>query len=906
MHSIFQAGPSTARRRSRTARPSGFSLLGFLPRILEGLSVHSWLAAAPVPVRVPGRSWRAGLVFALAPAFASVAAAQELPERAPGGPGMRAAGLGTERPPAPRRPPAPDFALDEVLVRFAGGLAPGDPRLEAFDATRGLARIDYLDRIGVHRYRLPDGTSLAEAIRGLRSEPLVESVEPNRIYRIDAVPNDPMYDDRTAGAPYDWQRWYFAGVGGGDPSLRAEEAWDITTGRDDVVIAVIDSGIDLDHPDLAANIWKNPGEVPGNGIDDDANGFVDDVNGWDFDSDDADPEPDLGDGIDNDGKSGADSNTFHGTFAASCASSVSNDGTGVAGASWGCRLMSLKVFSDDGGAWTSDIAQAVTYAADMGVEVINMSLGGGFSSTLQAAVAYAHAQGVVTVASAGNGNSPSVQYPAGYAHVVAVGASDSASIGAGGSGDLDGRASFTQYGSSAVDVVAPGSALVQAAVRSVADGNAGDPTWYIASGTSFSGPLVAGLAALVISRARDLGVPLTNDDVEAILQSTAADLPDDPNDSPDGGPDWDHHGRVDFLAALQAVDALDQPPVADAGADAAGVAGFLVTFDGGGSFDPDGDPIDWSWDFGDGSDPESGETVEHVFSSAGTFTVTLTVCDGTLTDADTAEVTVNDGPDGLTVYLSTRGGPTFAGLGRVRPTDIVALDPGTDAVTLVFDGSDVGLRRVQIDALCFLPDGDLLLSLHKPFDVPGLLGGPDGERIDDSDLVRFTPSSLGPATSGVFTFHFDGSDVGLERGGEDLDAVSLDPLGRLVVSGVGTVNGSGISRARDEDLLLFHATSLGATTAGTFETLFDGSDVGLNSNRFEDVDAAHVGPDGRFYFSTFGSFSASGVEGADEDLVRFVPTRTGRRTQGVLSLFLDGSAHGIPAKGDITGVHLEE
>ncbi|MCI0585738.1 MAG: S8 family serine peptidase [Planctomycetes bacterium] len=814
--------------------------------------------------------------------------------------------LDAQAPPAAAADLRPRFARDEILVRYKAGLGATSAAVLEVEASRGLTRKGANASIGVHRYRLPDGLPVADALRDLRRNPAVESVEPNWIYYLDAVPNDPFYDNYQAN-PTDLQRWYFAGIGG-DTNLHAEPAWDLTTGRSDVVIAMVDSGIDLDHPDLAANIWTNPGEVPGNGVDDDGNGFADDMNGWDFRGDDNNPNPDLGDGIDNDGVGGPDSNTFHGTFSASCAGAVSNNGVGAAGAAWGCRLMAVKIFTDDGGAFVSDIADAITYAAANGAEVINMSFGGGFSSTVQTAVNFAWSQGAVQCASAGNGNSSSTQFPASLAHVISVGASDSGSIFGGGSGDIDGRASFSQFGTSAVDVVAPGDDLVGAAVLSVADGNPGAPAYFIASGTSFSCPLVSGLAALVISRARDLASTIDNDSVETILQTTAVDMPDDPNDVPNAGAAWDNHGRVDFLAAVQAVQGggpPNSPPVANAGPDQSGVTGQVLTFDGTGSSDPDGDPLTYLWDFGDGSPTGSGAVVTHAYGTANTYTVTLTVHDGQANDADTASVTITSPPSGgPRLLFASSGTQTYPGLGSAADEDVVARDLGSGAFSLEFDGSDVGLAGASIDGFCRLSDGDLLFSFTAALSIPGLVGGPGGSTTaDDSDIVRFTPSALGPNTAGIFTFHFDGSDVGLTSSSEDVDAIALDASGNLLLSTSGNASAAGAS-GEDEDLLRFTATGLGANTSGSFSIFFDGSDVGLTSSS-EDIDAAFLASDGRLYLSTTGSFSVTGASGADEDLLRFTPTSTGSTTAGTFDLFLDGSAVGIPTTANLTAAFID-
>lgn len=800
----------------------------------------------------------------------------------------------------------PRFAAGELLVRWSDGAPPGAAFVGTMEAAHGLARISFNSALGVHRYRLPLGVTVAEALRALRGRVGVDFVEPNWIWYLDAIPNDGFYDN-YAGVATDLQKWCFDGIGG-DRNLNAEAAWDVTTGRSDVVIAIIDSGIDLDHPDLAGNLWVNQGEIPNNNIDDDGNGFADDVNGWDFYWNDDDPNPDLGDGLDNDSYGGADSNTFHGTFSASCAGAVGNNGTGLAGAAWDCQLMSAKIFTDDGGAFTSDIADAITYAASNGADVLNMSFGGGFSSTVQSATAFAWSQGCVQVASAGNGNSASAQYPASYAHVISVGASDSGSVYGGGSGDIDGRASFSQYGATAVDVVAPGALLVGAGVNSVANGSPGTPNYLLSSGTSFSGPLVAGLAALVISRARDLGATLDNDDVEGIIQNTALDLPDDPNDSPNGGGTWDSHGRADFAAAVSAVvgGGTNDPPVANAGPDQAGTTGQLLTFDGSASFDPNNDPLTYSWNFGDGSPLASGAVVTHAFATANTYVVTLTVSDGLLTAFDTATATVTALGGQPRILFASAGTQSYPGLASVQNEDVVAYDPASGTFTLYFDGSDVGLAAAAVDGFTAMPNGDLLFSLTDAFVIAGLQGGPGGSTTaDDSDVVRFTPSSLGPNTAGVWTFYFDASDVGLTTNNEDVDCVGLDGSGNLILSLFSSGNANGVSSVQDEDLIRFTATSLGSVTSGTFAWYFDGSDVGLATNNDEDVDAFHLDMTGRLYFSTLGNFAVTGASGADEDVLRFTPTALGATTTGSFDLYLDGSAVGIPSGADITALHVE-
>src|SRR5262249_28581701 len=212
-------------------------------------------------------------------------------------------------------------------------------------------------------------------------------------------------------------------------------AWDVVQGSPDVVVGVIDTGIDYTHPDLVANMWTNPGEIPGNGIDDDGNGFVDDVYGYDFANDDPDPSDDYG----------------HGTHVAGTIGAVGNNSVGIAGVSWRVRLMAIKFIGANGSGSSSGAVRAVNYAVQMGARLTSNSWGGrGNSIALREAIAAAQAAGQLFVAAAGNSssnNDTNPFYPASYDldNVIAVGAIES-------DGD---RATFSNFGQT-VDVYAPG------------------------------------------------------------------------------------------------------------------------------------------------------------------------------------------------------------------------------------------------------------------------------------------------------------------------------------------------------------------------------------------------------------------------------------------------------------------
>lgn len=381
------------------------------------------------------------------------------------------------------------YVEGEIIVKFKDSIEPtfDEQMPEQIVRVRG-ARAEALsrpERGGMNLVRFDASITVEEAARRASADPRVEFAEPNYLYS----PADIIPDDQEFGSMWGL---YNTGSNFGSPGIAgvdigATRAWVITKGSDDIVAAVIDTGVDLQHPDLAANAWKNPREIPGNNIDDDNNGFVDDVNGWNF--------------VTDSNRTFEDANVdSHGTHVAGTIGAVGNNGIGVAGVAWNVKLMSLKFIGrqSDGrvSGTNSDAIKAVNYAIDMkksgvNIRVINASWAGtDGSNALRKAVTKAGKEGILFVCAAGNGGDDNAQddvdagsvFPAGWASdmssVVSV-----TSINA-----LGNVPSWANYGHTGVSVAAPGTGIVSTlpGFRYGQD-----------NGTSMSSPHVAGIAVLL-------------------------------------------------------------------------------------------------------------------------------------------------------------------------------------------------------------------------------------------------------------------------------------------------------------------------------------------------------------------------------------------------------------------------
>jgi subtilisin family serine protease len=424
-----------------------------------------------------------------------------------------------------------DAIVGQYLVQLDG--MSGTPQQQT-DAARRLLERDgvqvqrHLGADGSFLLRTPDELTIDAIQQALADVPQVRFVEPDFAYTLQQVfPNDSSFGTMWG--------LHNTGQSGGvaDVDIDAPEAWRLTTGSttNRVIVAVIDSGLDYNHPDLAGVRYVNGREIAGDGIDNDGNGFIDDTGGWDF----------WGNGT----SSGADDNdpldqNNHGTHVAGTIAARTNNATGVSGINWNATILPLKIGGAGSSVSGSDGVLAVNYATAIrnrgeNLRVMNHSWGGGgFSQTMQNAINNATNAGIVVVAAAGNsGSSSNNFYPANYANVISVGNIDR----------VGGRASTSNFGSTWVDLAAPGSAILST-VR-----NGGYSSF---SGTSMASPHVAGVAALAFALKPNASVAqVTNAILQGVDVSAAYSSL------------WITSGRLNAFNTLQRIALLDAPAAPD-------------------------------------------------------------------------------------------------------------------------------------------------------------------------------------------------------------------------------------------------------------------------------------------------------------------------------------------------------
>jgi subtilisin family serine protease len=402
------------------------------------------------------------------------------------------------------------WAPGELLVR----IRPTAARAAERDLHAGLGArvIDRVPGLGVDHVRLPGNVSVRKGLRLYSADPAVAVVEPNYFRRpLEHIPNDELFGAqwglRNSGQLHPVTFWGTEASGTAGADISVTGAWDIQRGSPETIIAVLDDGVDIEHPDLAANIWTNPDEIPNNNVDDDDNGYIDDVHGWDFAHNDNTVDDVTHPGFES---------VVHGTHVAGIAAAAFDNDAGIAGVCPRCTIMPLKTDFT-----LAQLLEALDYARRMGADIVNGSYGGFPWSRFEYAAFRALGRAdVLAVLAAGNDGSdndvPRISrtrgkvgsfnrmYPASYGlpHIVSVAASDhhdeyASSTWCEQNGIPEWRCLFTNWGAESVDLAAPGTDVLSTVPDS--------PAYKPLDGTSMATPHVAGVAGLVKSQHPDYG-----------------------------------------------------------------------------------------------------------------------------------------------------------------------------------------------------------------------------------------------------------------------------------------------------------------------------------------------------------------------------------------------------------------
>ncbi len=467
--------------------------------------------------------------------------------------------------PAKAAPPRDPWEPGVVLVKFKPGVtaASADQIADSLGLRRGKPR----RATGVDHMKITTGESVPAAAARVSKDPRVVYAEPNHRIALLNTPNDPRFTE-CWGLDNTGQT---GGTAGAD--IGAVEAWDISIGSANVIVAVVDTGVDYTHPDLAPNIWVNEDEIAGNGIDDDNNGYVDDVRGYDFSyANDNDPMDEMG----------------HGTHCAGTIGAYGNDGLGVAGVNWRVSIMPVRVIGNpeqpDLNDFCLDAAEGIRYAVDNGARVLSNSWWTvrQYNQTLHDTVMWTEGTGAILVFAAGNygedvDNPANNIYPASW--------HPSNMIGVAATVHTDELVTYentegwwaSNFGATTIDVGAPGHNILSTVLGGA---------YELYSGTSMACPHVSGAVALMLSIRPDLDPA----GVKAALFGSVDPLPSLQGVTTTGG-------RINLYRAMAVISGMPLPPVALAGGNHTVMTGTEVVLDGSRSFDPNQDPITYAWAF---------------------------------------------------------------------------------------------------------------------------------------------------------------------------------------------------------------------------------------------------------------------------------------------------------------------
>jgi subtilisin family serine protease len=381
----------------------------------------------------------------------------------------------------------PEFVPGEYIVKLRQPLSSFENKMDVLGQELAAYIKSTIPEQNIIVIKRPVFETKASVIKTLAENPNIEVIEPNFIYRASRTPNDPMFG----------QLWGMSNEGQADSEkhqgiagidIGAPQAWDIETGSKDVIIAVIDTGVDYTNPNLAPNMWTNETELKGQaGVDDDNNGVIDDIYGFNTITQGGDPKDDHG----------------HGSHCSGTIGAKGDDSKGIVGVNWNTRIMAVKFLDKNGSGTLENAIKGINYATKMGAKIMSNSWGGGGEAqTLKEAIERANTAGALFVAAAGNesnNNDTNPSYPASYQvpNVISVGAVNN-------KGQL---ASFSNYGRNSVHIGAPG-------VNIVSTTTSGYDSW---SGTSMATPHVSGIAGLIASH----DPKLTNLEIKNRIITTA-------------------------------------------------------------------------------------------------------------------------------------------------------------------------------------------------------------------------------------------------------------------------------------------------------------------------------------------------------------------------------------------------
>jgi len=549
---------------------------------------------------------------------------------------------------------------------------------------------DYSDEgiAGLKVVKIPENSSVEETLEQYSNSPDVLYAEPNYIYHINEVPGDPDFG-LLWGLENTGQ--YANGVSGTPGAdIDVLNAWNITTGSDDIVIAVIDTGVLLTHPDLKDNIWENTDEVI-DGIDNDNNGYIDDIHGWDFYSDDNDPTDLNG----------------HGSHCSGIIAGVGNNSVGITGVMWNAKIMPLRFLGSDGSGTTLGAIDAIIYARNNGADVISNSWGGGgYSVSLENAIRNFGGPAICSAGNKGYNTEIIPSYPGSYSldNIITVAATDSDDL----------RASFSNYGPVSVDVGAPGVNIYSTVT---------DNSYIYKRGTSMAAPFVSGLAGLVLSS----NPALSTSEVKELIINNVDPLPSLSSITVSGG-------RINAFKTLSAIIIPSEIPEAGFTANITeGENPLSVNFTDLSA----GNPDEWLWDFGDNTTSDEKNPVK-VFEKPGIYSVNLTVANSGGTDnllkIDYINVTVKTSEIPVIKMPSGNIEPSGSSIFPIVVSECSNIS-GL-AFDLVFDSSVISVENLDVNIT--VPDATLTTDITDGHAIAGLVLTTPFTSGENSELFYIT------------------------------------------------------------------------------------------------------------------------------------------------------------------------